>query len=53
MNKGNNGQYFGVTEPISYGGPSEFDIVKTQELEKVTSLSLSFHRIFIFLTFFC
>lgn len=30
----NNGQYLGVTEPISLGGPSEFDHIKTAELEK-------------------
>jgi poly(A) polymerase len=29
-----NGQYLGVTEPISLGGPSEFDYIKTAELEK-------------------
>lgn len=29
-----NGQYLGVTEPISLGGPSEFDYTKTAELEK-------------------
>eukprot|EP01018_Ginkgo_biloba_P010931 Gb_12958 [translate_table: standard] len=29
-----NGQYLGVTEPISLGGPSEFDLIKTRELEK-------------------
>lgn len=29
----------GVTEPISLGGPTEFDVVKTQELEKVEFLA--------------
>lgn len=29
-----NGQYLGVTEPISLGGPTEFDYTKTAELEK-------------------
>lgn len=27
--------YLGVTEPISWSGPTEYDINKTQELEKV------------------
>ncbi|XP_043692032.1 nuclear poly(A) polymerase 1-like [Telopea speciosissima] len=30
----NNGQHLGVTEPISLGGPTEFDAIKTRELEK-------------------
>ncbi|XP_077243993.1 poly(A) polymerase 1 [Tasmannia lanceolata] len=34
LNQRNNGQYLGVTEPISLGGPSEFDVIKTKELEK-------------------
>jgi hypothetical protein len=29
-----NGQRFGVSEPISMGGPTEFDVIKTRELEK-------------------
>lgn len=29
-----NGQRLGITEPISYGGPSEYDVSKTHELEK-------------------
>uniref|UniRef100_A0A1J3IE05 Poly(A) polymerase n=1 Tax=Noccaea caerulescens TaxID=107243 RepID=A0A1J3IE05_NOCCA len=29
-----NGQRFGITEPISLGGPTELDVIKTQELEK-------------------
>lgn len=29
--------YLGVTEPISWSGPSEVDVLKTQELEKVAS----------------
>ncbi|CAN8312437.1 unnamed protein product [Cochlearia groenlandica] len=29
-----NGQRFGITEPISLGGPTELDVVKTRELEK-------------------
>lgn len=28
----------GLSEPISTGGPSESDVVKTRELEKVGSL---------------
>ena len=32
----NNGQQrLGITEPISLGGPSEEDVIKTRELEKV------------------
>ncbi|XP_068642416.1 nuclear poly(A) polymerase 1-like [Aristolochia californica] len=34
LNQRNNGQYLGVTEPISLGGPTEFDGIKTRELEK-------------------
>ncbi|KAK7267602.1 hypothetical protein RIF29_20280 [Crotalaria pallida] len=36
LNKSNNGQQqrFGITEPISLGGPSEYDVIKTRELEK-------------------
>ncbi|KAJ0104502.1 nuclear poly(A) polymerase 1-like [Pistacia vera] len=30
----NNGQRLGITEPISLGGPTEFDVIKTRELEK-------------------
>ncbi|GMN46358.1 hypothetical protein TIFTF001_015538 [Ficus carica] len=30
----NNGQRLGITEPISLGGPSEYDVMKTRELEK-------------------
>ncbi|KAG6672939.1 hypothetical protein I3842_16G084400 [Carya illinoinensis] len=33
MNR-NNGQRFGITEPISLGGPTESDVIKTRELEK-------------------
>ncbi|KAL6011538.1 hypothetical protein ACLOJK_001986 [Asimina triloba] len=32
--RSNGQQYLGVTEPISLAGPTEFDIVKTRELEK-------------------
>ncbi|KAG9449007.1 hypothetical protein H6P81_008972 [Aristolochia fimbriata] len=34
LNQWNNGRYLGVTEPISLGGPTEFDVIKTRELEK-------------------
>jgi len=34
-----NGQRFGVSEPISMGGPTEFDVIKTRELEKVLLIS--------------
>lgn len=30
-----NGQYVGVTPPISAAGPTEVDVIKTKELEKV------------------
>ncbi|XP_050236629.1 nuclear poly(A) polymerase 1-like [Mercurialis annua] len=28
-------QRFGITEPISLGGPTEYDVIKTRELEKL------------------
>ncbi|XP_043693418.1 nuclear poly(A) polymerase 1-like [Telopea speciosissima] len=31
---GSKGKYLGVTEPISLGGPTEFDVIKTRELDK-------------------
>ncbi|KAJ4971273.1 hypothetical protein NE237_004372 [Protea cynaroides] len=34
LNNRNNGQQLGVTEPISFGGPTEFDVIKSSELEK-------------------
>lgn len=34
MNR-NNGHRLGITEPISLGGPTEYDMSKTRELEKV------------------
>ncbi|KAK9278790.1 hypothetical protein L1049_028368 [Liquidambar formosana] len=34
FNNRNNGQRLGITEPISLGGPSDFDVMKTRELEK-------------------
>ncbi|CAN6451831.1 unnamed protein product [Victoria cruziana] len=34
-----NRQYLGVTEPISLGGPTELDLVRTQELEKFLAAS--------------
>ncbi|XP_062092160.1 nuclear poly(A) polymerase 1-like [Humulus lupulus] len=30
----NNGQRLGITEPISLGGPTDYDVMKTKELEK-------------------
>ncbi|KAJ4713462.1 Nuclear poly(A) polymerase [Melia azedarach] len=30
----NNGQRLGITEPISLGGPTDYDVMKTLELEK-------------------
>lgn len=38
--KKNNGR-LGVTEPISLSGPTEFDVIKTQELEKVKSCRIT------------
>lgn len=38
LSTGNNGghqQRLGITEPISLGGPTEYDEIKTRELEKV------------------
>ena len=29
------GQRLGITEPISWSGPTEYDMIKTRELEKV------------------
>ncbi|KAM7279968.1 hypothetical protein ACFE04_007102 [Oxalis oulophora] len=39
-NQSNNGQQprLGITEPISLGGPTEYDVVKTNELEKDANL---------------
>ncbi|KAI3735811.1 hypothetical protein L6452_15328 [Arctium lappa] len=34
FNSQKNGQRLGITEPISLGGPSEYDVIKTKELEK-------------------
>ena len=31
-------QRLGITDPISLGGPTEDDVIKTRELEKVSSL---------------
>lgn len=36
FNNQNNGQRLGITEPISLGGPTECDVIKTRELEKVS-----------------
>ncbi|KAL5544889.1 hypothetical protein UlMin_008673 [Ulmus minor] len=33
-NPRNNGQRLGITEPISFVGPTEYDMIKTRELEK-------------------
>ena len=37
----NNGQRLGITDPISLSGPTEYDVIKTRELEKV--LGCCFH----------
>lgn len=34
----NNGKRLGITEPISLSGPTEEDVIKTRELEKVPFL---------------
>lgn len=34
-NRINGQQRLGITEPISLGGPSEEDVIKTRELEQV------------------
>ncbi|CAL0313793.1 unnamed protein product [Lupinus luteus] len=36
LSKSNNGQQqrLGITEPISLGGPTDYDVIKTRELEK-------------------
>uniref|UniRef100_A0A7N0VHS0 Poly(A) polymerase nucleotidyltransferase domain-containing protein n=1 Tax=Kalanchoe fedtschenkoi TaxID=63787 RepID=A0A7N0VHS0_KALFE len=31
------GQRLGITEPISWGGPSDIDFIRTRELEKLLS----------------
>lgn len=36
FNNQKNGQKLGITEPISLGGPTDYDVIKTNELEKVT-----------------
>ena len=41
----NNGQRLGITEPISLGGPTEYDVMKTRELEKVNFLFLFLYKI--------
>lgn len=35
FNSQKNGQRLGITEPISLGGPSDYDVIKTNDLEKV------------------
>lgn len=37
VNNQSSGQRLGITEPISWSGPTEYDIIKTRELEKVKS----------------
>ncbi|KAB2066819.1 hypothetical protein ES319_A09G185300v1 [Gossypium barbadense] len=34
LGTGNSGQRLGITEPISLGGPTEYDVIKARELEK-------------------
>ena len=35
-NRNNGQQRLGITEPISLAGPTEYDVIKTRELEKVS-----------------
>lgn len=39
-NRNNGGQRLGITEPISLSGPTEYDVIKSSELEKVSSFYL-------------
>lgn len=40
------GQRLGITEPISLSGPTEYDVMKTCELEKVyNSASMTAHNL--------
>lgn len=38
FNNQNNAHYLGITEPISLGGPTDYDVIKTRELEKVSTI---------------
>jgi len=52
MNNQNNGkQWLGITEPISLAGPTEEDVTKTHELEKVIVFFLFFFLLRIFMYF--
>jgi len=44
LNNRDNGQQqrLGITEPISLGGPTEYDVIKTRELEKVLIIVIFF-----------
>ncbi|XAR68381.1 Polynucleotide adenylyltransferase [Bertholletia excelsa] len=37
LSHGNKGRRLGITEPISWTGPTEYDLIKTRELEKYLS----------------
>lgn len=41
-NNGHQQKRLGITEPISLGGPTEDDVIKTRELEKVLVVVLNF-----------
>jgi poly(A) polymerase len=46
-------RWLGITEPISLSGPTEYDVAKTRELEKVLFLRLiSELNIYFFLRFY-
>lgn len=52
-NRNNGQQRLGITEPISLGGPTDYDVIKTRELEKVLFTPivlkfLSFLLVFLF-----
>ncbi|RDX63130.1 Nuclear poly(A) polymerase 1, partial [Mucuna pruriens] len=42
FNNGQQQQRLGITEPISLGGPTEYDVIKTRELEKVLILDVQY-----------
>ena len=40
--------YLGVTEPVSLSGPTEIDVLRTQQLEKVRCRTFSIKKTFTF-----
>lgn len=47
-NNGQQQQRLGITEPISLGGPTEYDVLRTRELEKVCPFVLLYSDYFNF-----